>query len=90
MSFPADTSITDEATFRDADNVLYDPTTVVLEVRNPNGTLAYPSVVKESVGIYRSTFTIRRGITRWEWDGTTGTVHDRIDGGTCAPEGLTD
>jgi hypothetical protein len=90
MGFPPDGSVTDEATFRNADNLLYDPTTVVLEVRNPNGTLSYPTVVNESVGIYRSTFLIRRGITRWEWDGITGTTHDRLEGGTCAPEGLTD
>lgn len=88
--FPADGTITDEATFRNADNALYDPTTVVLEVRQPNGTLSYPTTIKISIGVYRANFLLRRGITRWEWDGITGSTHDRIDGYTCAPEGLTD
>lgn len=87
--FPADSTITDEATFRNADNTLYDPVTVTLEVREPNGTLDYPTVTKISTGIYRATILLYRGITRWTWDGITGEVHDKLNGHTCTPESVT-
>jgi hypothetical protein len=87
--FPADGTITDQATFKNADNVLYDPITVVLEVRRPDGSLNYPTLTKISTGVYRANILLLRGITRWEWDGITGAVHDRIEGWTCAAEGLT-
>lgn len=87
--FPADSTITDEATFRNADNAPYDPTSVVLEVRQPDASLVYPTVTKISTGIYRAVITLRRGFTRWEWDGITGAVHDKLVGSTCSPEGLT-
>lgn len=89
MSFPAGQTVTDQAIFKDADGDLYDPTTVVVEVRNPNGTLTYPTVVNVSVGIYRVNIPLLRGVTRWTWDGITGTVHDKIDGCACAPESVT-
>lgn len=88
--FPADGTITDEATFRNADNALYNPTSIVLEVRNPDGSLTYPTTTLISTGVYRANITLRRGITRWEWDGITGSVHDKITGGSCAAEGVTD
>lgn len=87
--YPAGQTLTDQATFKDADNALYDPTTVVLEVRNPNGTLTYPTVTKISTGIYRANIPLLRGVTRWIWDGITGAVHDRINGCACAAESVT-
>ena len=87
--YPAGLTLTDQATFRNADNVLYDPTTVTLEVRTPAGTLTYPTTVLISTGVYRANFTLNRGITRWVWNGISGTVHDRIDGHACAAESIT-
>lgn len=89
MSYPAGLTLTDQATFKNADNALYDPTSVVLEVRNPNGTLTNPTVTKISTGVYRANITIGRGFTRWVWDGITGAVHDRIEGCACAAESVT-
>ena len=86
--FPADGTITDEATFRNADKELYDPTTVTLTVRHPNGSTTSPTVTNISTGIYRANFIVSRGITRWVWDGVTGAVHDKLNGYTCVPEGL--
>lgn len=87
--FAAGLTLTDEVTFRDADGNLYDPTTVTLEVRNPDGSLIYPMVAHVSTGIWRGNFTLNRGITRWEWDGTTGSVHDVVVGSACAAEAVT-
>lgn len=86
--YPAGHSLTDEVTFRNADNALYDPTSVVLIVRQPNGSLVSPTVSNVSTGVYRATFTLLRGVTRWEWDGITGSVHDRVTGYECAAEGV--
>lgn len=86
---PAGHSYTDRITFRDADNELYTPTSVVLTVRQPNGTLVNPTPVLVSLGVYDGTFTLLRGITRWEWDGITGTTHDKTTGYECAAEGVT-
>lgn len=89
MSFPAGQTLTDQVTFKNADNTLYDPTTVVLEVRNPNGTLTYPITTKISTGVYRANIPLERGITRWEWDGITGSIHDIVTGCACAAQSVT-
>jgi hypothetical protein len=88
--YSAGATITDEATFRNADNELYNPTSVVLTVRNPNGTLTTPATVNESTGIWRAGIVLQRGITRWVWDGITGAVHDKVEGYACAAESITD
>lgn len=89
MSFPVGQTLTDQATFKNADGVLYDPTSVVVEVRNPDGSLTYPTVTQVSTGIYRTNIPLLRGFTRWIWDGITGAVHDKITGCACAAESVT-
>jgi hypothetical protein len=42
------------ATFKDTTNALVDPTTVVCNVVNPNGSSSTPSVVKDSLGTYHA------------------------------------
>ena len=87
--FPAGQTLTDQATFRNADGTLYNPTTVVVEVRNPNGSLTYPAATNISTGIYRVNIPLSHGVTRWEWDGITGAVHDIVTGSACAAEAVT-
>lgn len=89
MSFPAGQTLTDQVTFKNADGALYDPTTVVVEVRNPNGTLSYPIVTKISVGVYRANIPLNRGFTRWIWDGITASIHDKVEGCACAAQSVT-
>lgn len=89
MAYPAGQTLTDQATFKNADNELYDPTTVTVTVRNPDGTTTTPTPTLISTGIYRVNIPLQRGITRWIWDGTTGAVHDRINGCACAAESVT-
>lgn len=89
MSFSAGQTLTDQVTFKNADGTLYNPATVVIEVRNPGGLLTYPTTTNISTGIYRANIPLSRGFTRWIWDGVTGSVHDKVEGCACAAQSVT-
>jgi hypothetical protein len=88
MSYPVGQTLTDQATFKDANGDLYNPTTVTVTVRNPDGTLTTPTATNVSLGVYRVNIPLGRGITRWVWDGVTGAVHDKIEACACAAESV--
>lgn len=87
--YPAGQTLTDQATFKNADGALYNPTTVTVEVRNPNGSITNPSPTNISTGVYRVNIPLQHGVTRWRWDGVTGAVHDILEGCACAAESVT-
>ena len=59
--------------FKDIDAVLTSPTTVVLTVRAPDGTLSTPAVTPNGTGKYYADVTVSQsGIYHYRWVGTGG------------------
>lgn len=79
-----------EATFLDALGNPYNPTSVTVTVRSPNGTLTNPAVTNPALGEFESQFTLNRiGVWRFEFTGSgpLGVVVRSI-GHVCAEEDL--
>lgn len=74
-----------EATFRDEDDNVADPTTVTLWVENPSGTetsytYAGATVSKESTGVYYKNFRWdAEGTWRYRWIGTGAVQQETPD-----------
>jgi hypothetical protein len=59
-----------EATFRDEDGDLADPTTVTGEIRTPDQVDAALSIVRESLGVYYALFTVaQNGLHEYRIEG---------------------
>lgn len=57
-----------------------DPSAVVLRVRAPDGTVATPTPVHDSLGVWHYDLTVTAsGIWRYRWEGT-GAAADNADG----------
>jgi hypothetical protein len=68
------TSVTVVGTFRNEDEVLADPTTVVVTVKAPDGTTSTPTPTNPSTGVYRAAVALTTaGTWRVKFAGT-GTV----------------
>jgi hypothetical protein len=61
---------TPQAEFRDANDALYDPTTVFVRVYSPSGAVTSPAVTHPSLGTYLTTFTLsQKGVWRFNFHG---------------------
>lgn len=66
-----------KCTFYDLNGDPTNPTTVVVTIREPDGTLLTPTPVSEGSGVYRTDFAIAkpgRHVVNWEGDGVVETV----------------
>jgi len=64
-----------QATFKDTDGVLVDPSSVTLTIEDPDGTVTTPAPTNQSTGVYQHSLDLDLAGDwdyRWEGDTTEG------------------